>query len=158
MRKLPPGIQTIPARGGLTCVLLVSRSSCAICAFYPARSLRRFFLSAAIFPEQDEPAILTDLRHPLCQVASYLALSLDVLKLAPVDVVEVACIECAGSGADSSEANNSRKSSTNEIRTTTAEPARPIKNSATTTSMKTTPKACIRAVWRLNCQQRLRTT
>ena len=93
-----------------------------------------------------------------CQGPDYLATDLDPVKLALAGIPGGDCGGRAASGAESSEANNSRKSSTNEIRTTIAEPARPRKNRAMITSMKTTPKACIPAVWCLNCQQKLRAT
>jgi hypothetical protein len=81
-----------------------------------------------------------------CQGAGYLALDLGAVKLALVGILGVDFGGRAGSGTESSGANNSRKSSTNEIRITTAEPTRPTKNIATITSTRTTPKACIPAV------------
>jgi len=86
-----------------------------------------------------------------CQGAGYLPLDLGAVKLALVRILGVDFGGRAGSGTESSGANNSRKSSTNEIRITTAEPTRPTKNIATITSTRTTPKACIPAVWCLNC-------
>jgi hypothetical protein len=90
--------------------------------------------------------------------AGYLELDLGAAKLALVGILGADRGGCAGSGTESSEENNSWKSSTNEIRTTTAEPTRPKKNRAMITSTRTTPKACITAVWCLNCEQELRVT